>query len=554
MCGILAIISSDSNVNVASELFDGSLYLQHRGQDAAGIVTCGRGGRLYQCKGNGMARDVFTQDRMSKLVGNMGIAHLRYPTAGSSSNSEAQPFYVNAPYGISLGHNGNLTNGDELKKYMDEVVHRHINTDSDSELLLNLFAAELATYDKSRVNENDIFKALEGVFNKVKGGYACTAMLSGYGIIGFRDPNGIRPLLIGERLKDDGMRDYMIASESVVLKAHGYQVYRDILPGEAVIINKTDLKPVFKQVVPAKTYTPDIFEYVYFARPDSVLDGISVYRSRLLMGEKLASNITNYYKSLNKNVLDEIDVVIPVPDTSRHSALQCAISLNIPYREGFIKNRYVGRTFIMPDQKQRQSSVRRKLNAMASEFYGKSVLLVDDSIVRGTTSQEIVNMAREAGAKKVYFASCSPVIRYNHIYGIDLADNKQLVGYNRSEIEISNKIGADYVFYQNLNDLIECCQRDELLKDREVELALTPVVSRDDTIKSLIQRDVEIPPITGFEVGVFTGEYVTGDESQYMQRAESVRAANARSNSTTSMDIIDVKAPSEINMLNEGDY
>jgi amidophosphoribosyltransferase len=550
MCGILGIISSDASTNVASELFDGSLYLQHRGQDAAGIVTCGRGGRLYQCKGNGMARDVFTEERMCKLVGNMGLAHLRYPTAGSSSTSEAQPFYVNAPYGISLSHNGNLTNGEELKKYMDEVVHRHINTDSDSELLLNLFAAELATYDKSRVNENDIFKALEGVFKKVKGAYACAAMLAGYGIIGFRDPHGIRPLLIGERLREDGTRDYMLASESVVLKAHGYQVYRDILPGEAVIINKNDLKPVFKQVVPIRTFTPDIFEYVYFARPDSVLDGISVYRSRLLMGEKLAANITEHYKSLNKSVIDEIDVVIPVPDTSRHSALQCAIALNVPYREGFIKNRYVGRTFIMPDQKQRQSSVRRKLNAMASEFYGKSVLLVDDSIVRGTTSKEIVNMAREAGAKRVYFASCSPVIRYNHIYGIDLADNRQLVGYDRTEDQISRTIGADRVFYQKLEDLIECCQRDDTLQGQELELALTPVVSRDDTIKSLIQRDDEVPPINGFEVGVFTGEYVTGDESLYMQRAESARAKNE----AAKLGIVDVKAPSEINIFNSGDY
>jgi amidophosphoribosyltransferase len=554
MCGILGIISSDSNSNVSSELFDGLLYLQHRGQDAAGIVTCGKGGRLYQCKGNGMARDVFTQDRMLKLVGNMGIAHVRYPTAGSSSNSEAQPFYVNSPYGICLSHNGNLVNGEELKKYMDEVVHRHINTDSDSELLLNLFAAELATYDKSRVNENDIFKALNGLFNKIRGGYACTAMLSGYGIIGFRDPNGIRPLLIGERLKDNNQRDYMLASESVVLKTHGYQVYRDILPGEAVIISKNNLKPIFKQIVPIKSYTPDIFEYVYFARPDSVLDGISVYRSRLLMGEKLAKNIINYYNLKNKNVLNEIDVVIPVPDTSRHSALQCAITLNLPYREGFIKNRYVGRTFIMPDQNQRQSSVRRKLNAMASEFYGKSVLLVDDSIVRGTTSKEIVNMAREAGAKKVYFASCSPVIRFNHIYGIDLADNKQLVGFNRSINEISNKIGADHVFYQNLQDLIDCCQRDDLIKDRELELALTPVVSRDDTIKSLIQRDDEIPKITGFEAGVFTGKYVTGDETNYMQRAEEARAANARAKLGINNDLIDVKAPSEINIFNSGDY
>lgn len=550
MCGIIGIVSSDANANVASELFDGCLYLQHRGQDAAGIVTCGKGGRLYQCKGSGMARDVFTQDRMAKLVGNMGIGHLRYPTAGSSASSEAQPFYVNAPYGISLAHNGNLVNVDELKTYMDEVVHRHINTDSDSELLLNLFAAELATYDKSRVNENDLFKALEGVFKKVRGGYACIAMLAGYGIIGFRDPNGIRPLLVGERLKEDGVRDYMIASESVVLKAHGYQVYRDIMPGEAVIIPKDTLKPVFKQVVPMKTYTPDIFEYVYFARPDSVLDGISVYRSRLLMGEKLADNITNYFQSINKSVLDEIDVVIPVPDTSRHSALECAISLGRPYREGFIKNRYVGRTFIMPDQKQRQSSVRRKLNAMASEFYGKCVLLVDDSIVRGTTSKEIVNMAREAGAKKVYFASCAPVIRYNHIYGIDLADNRQLVGFERSEDEIAKVIGADQVFFQKLEDLEKCCIKDDNIKNHERELALTPVVSRDDTIQSFIMRDSE--KITGFEVGVFTGKYVTGDESHYLELNEAARKINAISLNGGSL--VDVKAPSEINMHNDGEF
>lgn len=554
MCGILAIVSGDGNTNVASELFDGCLYLQHRGQDAAGIVTCGKGGRLYQCKGSGMAKDVFTQERMVKLVGNMGIGHLRYPTAGSSASSEAQPFYVNSPYGISLAHNGNLVNVDELKSYMDEVVHRHINTDSDSELLLNLFASELATYDKSRVNESDIFKALKGVFDKVRGGYACVAMLAGYGVIGFRDPNGIRPLLIGERLKDDGTRDYMIASESVVLKAHGYQVYRDILPGEAVIIPKDSMRPVFKQVVQMKSYTPDLFEYVYFARPDSVLDGISVYRSRLLMGQKLASSITDYFTQKNLDVLKEIDVVIPVPDTSRHSALECSISLKIPYREGFIKNRYVGRTFIMPDQSQRQSSVRRKLNAMASEFYNKCVLLVDDSIVRGTTSKEIVNMAREAGAKKVYFASCSPVIRFNHIYGIDLADNKQLVGFGRSESEIAEVIGADQVFFQKLDDLKDCCIKDDSLKNNERELALTPVVSRDDSIQSMIMSsDASQAHITGFEVGVFTGEYVTGDESHYLKLNEVARKIN-EIQLKGGKGLIDVKAPSEINIHNDGEF
>lgn len=556
MCGIIGLVCADQNTNCASELFDGCLYLQHRGQDAAGIVTCGDGGRLYQCKGNGMARDVFTKRRMMRLLGNMGIAHLRYPTAGSSSNSEAQPFYVNAPYGISLGHNGNLTNGEELKRYMDEVVHRHINTDSDSELLLNLFAAELATYDKKRVNNNDIFKALTGLYKKVRGAYACVAMLAGYGVIGFRDPHGIRPLVIGERLKENGTRDYMIASESVVLRAHGFQVYRDIMPGEAVIIPKQTMIPEFRQVAPRLSYTPDIFEYVYFARPDSVLDGISVYRSRLKMGEKLAAHIENSFKEHGLDVHKEVDVVIPVPDTSRHAALQCAVTLDIPYREGFIKNRYVGRTFIMPDQKQRQSSVRRKLNAMASEFYGKSVLLVDDSIVRGTTSKEIVNMARESGAKKVYFASCAPVIRYNHIYGIDLADNKQLVGYNRNEDEISKVIGADKVFYQRIEDLFECCKRDKAIKDYEMQLALTPVVSHDEHIKSYIKPVDPLPEFDGFEAGVFTGKYVTGDETKYLEFAEKSRTKNEKIKLATekSDPYVPEKAPSEINIYNSGDY
>ncbi|KAG7813363.1 hypothetical protein KL921_000909 [Ogataea angusta] len=561
MCGILGLVLADQSQNCAAELFDGCLFLQHRGQDAAGIVTCGKRARLYQCKGNGMASDVFTRQRMLGLVGNMGLAHLRYPTAGSSANSEAQPFYVNSPYGIALSHNGNLTNGEELRTYLDEVVHRHINTDSDSELLLNLFASELAAYGKSRVNNNDLFKALKGVYEKVRGAYACVAMLAGYGIIGFRDPHGIRPLLIGERLKDDGSKDYMLASESVVLKAHGFQVYRDILPGEAVIIPKNSMIPEFKQVVPMQSYTPDIFEYVYFARPDSVLDGISVYRSRLQMGTKLAENITHQFKKDGLDVRKEIDVVIPVPDTSRHSALQCANSMSIPYREGFIKNRYVGRTFIMPDQKQRQSSVRRKLNAMASEFYGKSVLLVDDSIVRGTTSKEIISMAREAGAKKVYIASCCPAIRHNHIYGIDLADNRALVGYNRTDEQISEAIGADRVFYQNLQDLIECCVKDNRIKDHEMELALTPVVSRDDTIDSQILTNKTSPPIDSFEVGVFTGSYVTGDETEYLSFAERARAVNEKIKNTAkvnrgieSLDIEDVKASVDISIFNSGDY
>ncbi|ODV77547.1 amidophosphoribosyltransferase [Suhomyces tanzawaensis NRRL Y-17324] len=528
MCGILGIVLADQQKNVAPELFEGAMFLQHRGQDAAGIVTCGTKGRFYQCKGNGMARDVFTQQRMVNLVGNMGITHLRYPTAGSSAGSEAQPFYVNSPYGITLSHNGNLVNSIELRKYLDEVVHRHINTDSDSELLTNVFAAELDKFNKSRVNNQDLFSALTGTMEAIRGAYACVAMLAGYGIIGFRDPNGIRPLLFGERINADKSRDYMLASESVVLKAHGFHTFRDVKPGEAVIIPKDSsgvVKPEFRQVVEPKVFAPDIFEYVYFARPDSVLDGVSVYHSRLEMGIKLAAKISKVEDL-------DIDVVIPVPDTSRTSASQCAVSLNIPYREGFVKNRYIGRTFIMPDQQERRSSVRRKLNAMESEFKGRNVLLVDDSIVRGTTSKEIVAMAREAGAKHVYFASCAPPIRFNHIYGIDLADTKALVGFNRDEDEIAKVIGADKVIFQDLEDLISCCTSDQLKQ---------------------------------FEVGVFTGSYVTGVEDNYLQELEKIRAQNQRLRDRRdrgfsvdacidASDMVDVKAELDISIYNRGDY
>lgn len=532
MCGILGVVLSNQRNNVAPELFEGAMFLQHRGQDAAGIVTCGTRGRFYQCKGNGMARDVFTQSRMNNLVGNMGITHLRYPTAGSSAGSEAQPFYVNSPYGICLSHNGNLVNSAELRQYLDENVHRHINTDSDSELLINIFASELEKFNKSRVNNQDLFSALKSTMETIRGAYAVVAMLAGYGVIGFRDPNGIRPLLFGERVNEDGSSDYMLASESVVLKAHGFASFRDIKPGEAVIIPKAPTsqdKPEFRQVVEPKKFAPDIFEYVYFARPDSVLDGVSVYRSRIEMGNRLASKIRKSFP--NHDVLGEIDVVIPVPDTSRTSALQCAVSLNVPYREGFVKNRYIGRTFIMPNQQERRSSVRRKLNAMELEFKGRNVLLVDDSIVRGTTSKEIVAMAREAGAKKVFFASCAPPIRYNHIYGIDLADTKALVGFHRTEDEISSVIGSDKVFYQDLHDLVECCSSERTSQ---------------------------------FEVGVFTGEYITGPEDAYIEELEKIRAQNQRIKEKTrglsvdacidASDLVDVKAEVDISIYNTGDY
>ncbi|KAM9913078.1 hypothetical protein OXX59_008323 [Metschnikowia pulcherrima] len=533
MCGILGVVLADQKKNVAAELFEGAMFLQHRGQDAAGIVTCGSRGRFYQCKGNGMARDVFTQQRMLNLVGNMGITHLRYPTAGSSAGSEAQPFYVNSPYGITMSHNGNLVNSADLRKYLDETVHRHINTDSDSELLVNVFACELDKFNKSRVNNSDVFSALEQTMAKIRGAYAVVAMIAGYGLIGFRDPNGVRPLLYGERVNADGSKDYMLASESVVLKAHGFHKFRDVNPGEAVIIRKDPAEgeqPEFKQVAEPKIFAPDIFEYVYFARPDSVMDGVSVYRSRIEMGNRLAAKIRRGFP--NQDVLGEIDVVIPVPDTARTSALQCSVSLNVPYREGFVKNRYIGRTFIMPNQQERRSSVRRKLNAMESEFKGRNVLIVDDSIVRGTTSKEIVAMAREAGAKKVFIASCAPPIRYNHIYGIDLADTKALVGFNRSEKEIAEAIGADEVFFQELDDLIACCRSERT---------------------------------SNFEVGVFTGKYVTGVEDNYLQELEQIRAQNQRikeySNRGMSVDacidasdFADVKAESDISIYNTGDY
>lgn len=535
MCGILGVVLADQQQNVAPELFEGAMFLQHRGQDAAGIVTCGARGRFYQCKGNGMARDVFTQARMLNLVGNMGITHLRYPTAGSSAGSEAQPLYVNLPYGISLSHNGNLVNLKELKEYLDETVHRHINTDLDLELLLNIFASELDKFNKSRINNQDMFSALTGTMTTVRGAYACVAMLAGYGVIGFRDPNGVRPLVFGERINADNSKDYMLASELVVLMAHGFRTFRDINPGEAVIIPKDCLgvhKPEFRQVVEPRVFAPDIFEYVYFARPDSVIDGVSVYRLRLEMGNKLADKIVRELSKNSKNVLDEIDVVIPVPDTLRTSALQCALRLNIPYREGFVKNRYIGRTFIMPDQKERVSSVRRKLNAMELEFRDRNVLLVDDLIVRGTTSKEIVAMAREAGAKKVFFALCAPPIRFNHIYGIDLADTKALVGFNRDEKEIAEVIGADEVFYQELRDLEECCLTDDIKQ---------------------------------FEVGVFTGEYITGPEDEYIQELEKVRAQNQRIKERRDRgfsvdacvdvgDMVDVKAEVDISIYNRGDY
>lgn len=518
MCGILGCMIADPAGFACSDLSEGLYISQHRGQDAAGMVTCGSKGRFYQVKGNGMVSSVFGGPTvMQGLVGNMGLGHLRYPTAGSSATSEAQPFYVNSPYGISLAHNGNLVNAPDLKEYLDETAHRHINTDSDSELLLNIFASYLEETGKVRINEEDLFTALESMYKKCEGGYACVAMLAGFGLIGFRDPHGIRPLVLGERKTRHGM-DYMLASESVVLDQLGYTNYKDILPGQAVIIRQRKIKAVngangeldyspivsIRQVVPAKCYCPDIFEYVYFARPDSIIDGISVYRSRLAMGVKLAGEVM---RALGKNYKDLIDVVVPVPDTSRNSALELAQYLDLNYKEGFIKNRYVGRTFIMPGQKLRRQNVRRKLNAQGQEFRDKNVLIVDDSIVRGTTSKEIVQMARDAGAKKVYFASCAPPIRHNHIYGIDLADRKDLVAHGRTDDQIATEIGADKVIYQSLEDLIDACKQES-----------------------------NNPAVKQFEVGVFSGEYITGAKESYFEHLESTRRRNASAKSDSGVE------------------
>ena len=497
MCGVVGVVSHEP---INQILYDALTVLQHRGQDAAGIVTSD-GKNLFLRRGNGLVRDVFYSKHMKRLKGNMGVGHVRYPTAGSSSASEAQPFYVNSPYGISLAHNGNLTNATELKKELFQQDRRHINTNSDSEILLNVFAQELSKQESYKVTGEDVFAAVAGVHRRCKGAYAVVLMITRDGLVGFRDPNGIRPLCYGARETENGL-EYMLASESVALVTQGYELIRDIGPGEAIYIPKNG--PVLtQQCAENPRLISCIFEYVYFARPDSRIDDVFVHKARMRMGHKMAERIQEEWPD------HDIDVVIAIPDTSRTSAAELAATLDIKYREGFIKNRYIGRTFIMPGQKQRKKSVRQKLNPIDLEFEGKNVLLVDDSIVRGTTSKEIVQMARTSGAKKVYFASTSPPIRYPNIYGIDMPSASELIAHGRTEQEVGEAIGADKMIYQTIDDLVA----------------------------SITEGNSEL---TEFEMAVFTGQYITGEGEEYFQRLEQERSdlAKNKKDKNTAIDIV----------------
>jgi len=445
MCGIVGMICNNP---VVQDLYDGLVVLQHRGQDAAGIATFDQdGGQIHIKKGNGLVRDVFRTKNMIRLKGNMGVGHVRYPTAGCYTEEEAQPFYVNAPFGIALGHNGNLTNYVKLKKEVVDKNLRHLNTTSDSELLLNVLAFELLEekIQRKEMNPDEIFSAMTRVFNRIEGGYAVVALIANHGLLAFRDPNGIRPLIIGERKMEGGKTEYMVASESVALQTMGFKILRDVIPGEAVYISQKDHMLHTHQCVKANP-TPCIFEFVYLARPDSLMDGISVYKTRLRMGQKLA-------KYIKEDKLP-IDVVIPIPETSRPIAITISEELGVKYREGFVKNRYIGRTFIMPNQLQRKKSIRYKLNPIPLEFKGKNVLLVDDSIVRGNTSRKIVEMVREAGAKKVYFASAAPPIVNPDVYGIDMPTRAELIANRLTIPEIAKSIGVDKLYYQKIEDLL----------------------------------------------------------------------------------------------------
>jgi amidophosphoribosyltransferase len=483
MCGIIGIVGVSE---VASALYDGLTVLQHRGQDAAGIATVD-GNKIRLHKGNGLVRDVFDSPQMQLLNGRVGIGHCRYPTAGSEGSDEAQPFYVNSPYGIALAHNGNLINTDALRKEMFELDKRNINTESDSEVLLNVFAHELQS--QPTLSPQAAIQAVAGVHRRCKGGYAIVSIVLGLGLVAFRDPHGIRPLVLGKRETDQGI-EYAIASESVALDILGFQRLRDVMPGEAIVV--TPRGELFHEVVcEPQQHTPCIFEYVYFARPDSMMDDVSVHKARMRMGVKLGEKI------LRLRPDHDIDTVIPIPDTSRDAALEIANTLGVKYREGFIKNRYVGRTFIMPGQGERVKSVRRKLNAIPLEFKDRVVLLVDDSIVRGTTSQQIVQMAREAGAKKVYLASAAPAVRYPNVYGIDMPAASELVAHNRNDQQIQDFLGCDWLIYQDIVDL-------------------------EDAVAGPKRK------LTRFDSSCFNGEYITGIEPGYFEHLQQARSDDSK--------------------------
>ncbi|AXF85927.1 Amidophosphoribosyltransferase [Ephemeroptericola cinctiostellae] len=497
MCGVIGVVAS-SPVNQL--IYDALLLLQHRGQDAAGMVTA-NGKRFFMHKNKGMVRDVFRTRNMRDLLGNSGIGHVRYPTAGNvDSLEEAQPLYVNAPYGLVIAHNGNVTNTEEIRDELFRLDKRHINTGSDSEALLNVLAHELdnAIKQTDDLTPEVFFDAMTQVNKRVLGAYACVGMVARRALFGFRDLNGIRPLVLGERIDEQGNKEYMLSSESVALEGVGYKTVRDIAPGEAIWIG-FDGEIRSRVCVPEgmqARLNPCLFEYVYFARPDSVIDGTSVYSARLAMGETLADKIRAELD------INDIDVVMPIPDTSRPCAMQLAMVLGLPYREGFIKNRYIGRTFIMPGQETRKKSVRQKLTPMPSEFNGKNVLLVDDSIVRGTTSREIVALARESGAKKVYFASAAPAVKYPNVYGIDMPTRTELIAHNKDADAVSLAITADKVIYQDLSAL---------------EAAVCSVSNG---------------ALMAFDASCFNGEYITGDiDMAYLDALEQnkVKAVEAKS-------------------------
>ena len=488
MCGVVGVVSQ---TEVSPVIYDALTILQHRGQDAAGIATSTEN-RFFIRKQLGLVRDVMRSQHIPNLRGHMGIGHVRYPTAGSEDRELAQPMYVNSPFGISISHNGNLTNQEELRQTLVHKDLRHLNTDSDSEVLLNVFAHELQKQGSINPGAKEIFAAVKSLHKRVRGAYSVVVMINGVGIVGFRDPFGIRPLIIGSKDNDLLGKDYMVASESNVLDSLGYETIDDVHAGSAVFISsdgKLETESCINNPIPS----PCIFEYVYLARPDAKIDQISVHKSRLRMGEYLAKKI------INEKPDHDIDVVIPIPDSSTTSALQLATTLGVKYREGFVKNRYIGRTFIMPFQQKREKSVKQKLNPIDLEFRDKVVLLVDDSIVRGTTSRQIIEMARSSGAKKVYFASAAPPIRYQNVYGIDMAATTELVAHQRSEKEIEEFIKADWLIYQDLDDLISAAQ-----------------VGNED--------------IKQFECSIFNGKYVTDDiDDKYLQNLEDVRSDKSKS-------------------------